>query len=379
MKTKKLIVIAAISCVLFGLYGGATMTAEAHRRGGGRDTILEYLMQTDGAQALVAVVEFFDDSNGSSACRRIVNKLDNKRAKVVLFAPDNDAFEQFLRLKPGELDGLDIEQIKSMLPDILDRVELTEEALCDLLLNHVAIRWRGPKVLSKDDLLARGEITVANDSVFPISVGNGDVAINYESEIGKGDVIANNGVIHFVKSVIRNEPPPSGDVVTVFVTQTAYQGDLGGLDGADAICQQRAEAAGLTGTNWKAWLSDNDAPATDRIPDGQYRLVDGTLVADNKTDLTDGLLKAPINLNEYDQAQSGLVWTATNSDGTGTGNTCNNWTDASSQQGGCPDPEDPNCGSVGSTSATNDEWTKLNAAPFQCSAQYNLYCFGVSE
>ena len=74
------------------------MTAEAHRRGGGRDTILEYLMQTDGAQALVAVVEFFDDSNGSSACRRIVNKLDNKRAKVVLFAPDNDAFEQFLRL-----------------------------------------------------------------------------------------------------------------------------------------------------------------------------------------------------------------------------------------------------------------------------------------
>jgi hypothetical protein len=118
--------------------------------------------------------------------------------------------------------------------------------------------------------------------------------------------------------------------------------------------------------------------ARDRIPEGQYFLVDGTLVANNITDLTDGSLEAPINLNEYGQAQSGIVWTATNSDGSGTGNTCNNWTDASSEQGGCSEG-DPNCGSVGSTSVSNAEWTKLNAAPFQCNAQYSLYCFGGSQ
>ena len=169
------------------------------------------------------------------------------------------------------------------------------------------------------------------------------------------------------------------NVVQVFVTAGAYQGDLGGLAGADAICQQSAEGAELPGTDWTAWLSDGTTNAVDRIPDGQYRLLNGTVVANSKADLTDGMLEAPINLNEYGQAQAVFVWSATNLDGTGTGNTCNDWTDNSSEQGGCPDPGDPNCGSVGSTSATNGEWTKLNAAPFQCSAQYNLYCFGVSE
>lgn len=173
--------------------------------------------------------------------------------------------------------------------------------------------------------------------------------------------------------------PPSDDVVQVFVTSTAHQGDLGGLAGADAICQERAEAAGLPGTDWTAWLSDGTTNAVGRISDGQYRLLNGTVVANSKADLTDGMLEAPINLNEYRQAQVGFAWSATNLDGTGTGNTCNDWTDASSEQGGCPDPGDPNCGSVGSTSASNAEWTKLNAAPFQCSAQYNLYCFGVSQ
>ena len=51
--------------------------------------------------------------------------------------------------------------------------------------------------------------------------------------------------------------------LTVFVSSQNYTGALGGISGADAICQNCASAAGLTGT-FKAWLSTywNAGPAT---------------------------------------------------------------------------------------------------------------------
>ena len=54
------------------------------------------------------------------------------------------------------------------------------------------------------------------------------------------------------------EPPPvpaSCNPCKVFVTSTVHDGNLGGLVGADAICNSLASAAGLAGT-YKAWLSD---------------------------------------------------------------------------------------------------------------------------
>ena len=166
--------------------------------------------------------------------------------------------------------------------------------------------------------------------------------------------------------------PPSGDVVSVFVTKERYQGNLGGLGGlaeADAICQETAKAAGLTGTDWTAWLSDSTGNAIDRIPDGQYRLLDDTQVADDKADLTDGFLKAAINLNEGGQVQPGFVWTGTEGNGNGTLNNCNAWTDNSSAFGG----------DRGLTEVIDSQWTQLIAAPAQCSEKYHLYCFGAVE
>jgi len=54
--------------------------------------------------------------------------------------------------------------------------------------------------------------------------------------------------------------------VRVFVTSSSWNGNLGGLSGAGAKCQQAADAAGLGGT-WVAWLSDSTYDAKDRIPD----------------------------------------------------------------------------------------------------------------
>jgi hypothetical protein len=295
-----------------------------------------------------------------------------------VFAPSNPAFELFLGLGRGALDGLDVDEVRA----ILDSLALDTDQLCAVLLNHVAI-GQGPKKRSSvAALLARGQITVANEEVFPISVGLGDVMINYESEISQGDIIGNNGVIHFVKSVIQNEPPPPANVVQVFVTSgTPFLGDLGGLDGADAKCQADAAAAGLPGT-WTAWLSDDTTNARDRIPDGEYQLVDGARVASSLADLTGGSLDAPINLTALGETNNDRVWTGTNPDGTRTPSNCSGWTNAE-QPVSCT-AGDPDCATMGVSSQTDSNWTfeaDTPSTPFLsfCSGRRYLYCFGSGE
>lgn len=69
-----------------------------------------------------------------------------------------------------------------------------------------------------------------------------------------------------------------------FVTSTGLGqgGNLGGLEGADAHCQSLAEAAGLQGTAWRAYLStqgDDAVNARDRIGSGPWYNVEGVLIA----------------------------------------------------------------------------------------------------
>lgn len=95
----------------------------------------------------------------------------------------------------------------------------------------------------------------------------------------------------------------------IFVTSTSYTGKLGGLSGADAICNERAKAAGLVGV-YQAWLCDGrTAPATPGrcnqagVP---YLRTDGARIADDWANLTDGsLLLNSINRDEFGTA---VVW-----------------------------------------------------------------------
>jgi hypothetical protein len=112
--------------------------------------------------------------------------------------------------------------------------------------------------------------------------------------------------------------------------------------------------------------------AVDRIPDGEYQLLNGTIVANDKTDLTDGDLDAAINLTENeDTLGAGNVWTGTIADGTGGGvGTCTVWTtsDAGTR------------GRVGDPTATDQTWSDLgegdpNTGGLTCDTQLHLYCF----
>ena len=58
-------------------------------------------------------------------------------------------------------------------------------------------------------------------------------------------------------------------------------GDLGGLAGADAHCAALAEAAGVTGRTWAAYLSTSEVDARDRIGDGPWHNAAGELIAES--------------------------------------------------------------------------------------------------
>jgi hypothetical protein len=86
----------------------------------------------------------------------------------------------------------------------------------------------------------------------------------------------------------------------VFITSENFTGgSLGGLDGADAICQKFAAAGNLPG-KYRAWLADTAGSPGTRFTKsgGPYKLVDGSLVANDWPDLTSGALRHPINLTE---------------------------------------------------------------------------------
>ena len=129
--------------------------------------------------------------------------------------------------------------------------------------------------------------------------------------------------------------------MTFFIT-SAGPGDganLGGLAGADAHCQQLAEAAGSTGKTWVAYLSADEGPvnAKDRIGAGQWQNFKGDVIATDVANLhsDSNNLNKQTGLTESGQMVKGRgdqpnehdILTGSNADGTlAAGQTCGDWT-----------------------------------------------------
>ncbi len=117
-------------------------------------------------------------------------------------------------------------------------------------------------------------------------------------------------------------------------------GDLGGLAGADALCQSLARASGSPLSEWRAYLSatSDTGPvhAKDRIGTGPWFNVKGVLVATDLTNLhgDDNTLGAVTALTEKGESlgRPHDILTGSNPDGTyaGPDATCVNWTSRSS-------------------------------------------------
>jgi hypothetical protein len=129
------------------------------------------------------------------------------------------------------------------------------------------------------------------------------------------------------------------DAMSFFVTSVGL-GDganLGGLEGADAHCQQLAEAAGATGGTWRAYLSAEGVNAKDRIGAGPWSNASGVVIANSVEELhgdannitkETALTETGATVNGGgDEPNQHDILTGSNADGTlSSGNTCGDWT-----------------------------------------------------
>ena len=194
---------------------------------------------------------------------------------------------------------------------------------------------------------------------------------------------------------------PSGQSMTFFVTSaTSVTGNLGGLAGADATCQQLAAAVGQGGGRvWRAYLSvERDAAngnrpthARDRIGLGPWVNASGVTVASNLTELHARSGDAAVFVDENGRRINGQwtgspapnehdILTGSNADGTlAAGLTCADWTSGSAGdigQVGHSDGLGPNQSTAGALASWNAAHTNQNCsntAPRGGAGRF--YCF----
>ncbi len=188
--------------------------------------------------------------------------------------------------------------------------------------------------------------------------GDGHVQVSNDEECDDGNEVDDDGCNN---DCARDR--------VVFVTSEIYSGyELGGLVGADAICQSFATDAELDNADsFLAWLSDDSAsPATRFLQSkGAYRLLDGRLVAWDWDDLTDGEIWTTIDVTDQSEMIDGShAWSNTGPDGFQAANPadCSGW------------KQDGTEGRRGSFQQIDERWTDM-PLPSQCASELHLYCF----
>ncbi len=159
----------------------------------------------------------------------------------------------------------------------------------------------------------------------------------------------------------------------MFTTSGVFNGNLGGLAGADAICKSTAAQKNLPG-NYRAFLSDRATAAPSRFVgfSGWVR-VDNQPVMNSITEFGGGTLVNPPSLDEagIDLSNSPGAWTGTFADGTFGGscnanNTVPDWTTVL------------NFGRVGIITQIDGRVVSFRA-PQSCEGTFHLYCLGADR
>lgn len=218
-----------------------------------------------------------------------------------------------------------------------------------------------------------GPITTLGTSAC--NVGNGQFArggMDYDADTDTSYYC--NGTFEVP---IGRRPSNTGGSATekiAFITNDAHLPRLlGGVTAADALCQSEAEQSDLSGT-YLAWIADSDpasAPATrfsSDIRGGAFSIIkpDGTLIANDWADLTDGTLQSNIDVIPYGtELTSSVNVTTSNVTASGTQlsatNTCSDYT--------------ANTGNIdkGDRRQVNSNWS--SGITQSCGAGGFLYCF----
>jgi hypothetical protein len=160
----------------------------------------------------------------------------------------------------------------------------------------------------------------------------------------------------------------------IFVSSTAYDGNLGGIAGADSKCSSLASSAGLE-REYKAFIGSTSTSLKSRFSliGSVYNFRsngDREKIVNIGSDLFDADVDALLTNIEFDEngnSVNATVWTGSDSEGeNGLTSDCQVWT---SNGGG-------DNGSVGDNSRTTGFF--LEDPPVQaCSGTYRIYCISI--
>jgi hypothetical protein len=194
-------------------------------------------------------------------------------------------------------------------------------------------------------------------------------------------------------------PVQSGSSASFFVSSArSTTGNLGGLSGADALCRNLADAAGLGGKTWHAYLSVERDPATggptharNRIGPGPWTNVAGVIVARDLNELHTRRGDAAVFVDERGQRIAGQwpdsprpvehdILTGSTADGTlMPGMTCRDWTSGApdvAAQVGHSDGLGPGGDPSGALSSWNSSHANQNCADTAPrGGAGRIYCF----
>lgn len=180
---------------------------------------------------------------------------------------------------------------------------------------------------------------------------------------------------------------PTTSELGFFVTSVgngALGGNFGGLAGADAFCTGLAEAAGVIGKTWRAYLSSSTESARDRIGAGPWKNAAGVDVAASVAALHQDGIPAELVVDEngagIDLANAHDILTGSNADGTFSGQSCLDYTSTSPDEfvtvghadGGDVGDGDPDSWNSAHDTLGCDQQTMQNTA-----CQSHLYCFAL--
>jgi hypothetical protein len=105
-------------------------------------------------------------------------------------------------------------------------------------------------------------------------------------------------------------------------------GHFQGVAAADAICQGTATGQALGGA-WKAWMSSSAGSVSQRFnhAGGPFKMLDGTVIANDWAQLTSGTLQNKPSVDETGHPIADQwAWTGTYFDATAASTSCNDWT-----------------------------------------------------
>lgn len=168
-------------------------------------------------------------------------------------------------------------------------------------------------------------------------------------------------------------PCGAGGPCRVFRTFEGFNGNMGGLSGADELCQQQAAAWHFPGT-YMAWLSnETESPATRFLlkSPGPYWTAGRLLIANSWADLTSNDLDHAIGSALYPFERCFPIepaWSNTRADGTSrgaAGRHCQNWSSIGSSAS--------DDGGTGQCGATTSVWTE--GGSMTCLLHGRLICF----